>query len=322
MFTLLMEISPLILVALIVILLSLTLLVDVSRFYLSYLLIIPPAIFTYLLTGTLFYTLALILAVIVVKTLYTKRFFLYGALLFSIAVSILLVANHTLVWELFDFSLGYGGVISLLGDRISRVNVRTNDISKGKERKIEVRRDYVQIGGGTVVLVLLAVSSFYSIRIIITVAVIGFYIVGNHYSMEPQSRIGRLIYYFERSGSPLGLGAVWFGMGILFSLGVVDSGKIFSIIIFGSTIGDPLATIVGSGIHSFPLPFNRRKSVAGFLAMLLPTCIVGYILAGYVGLAVAVTGTFAESISIHTLDDNFTVPASMGIISRLIQAIL
>ena len=131
-----------------------------------------------------------------------------------------------------------------------------------------------------------------------------------------------LIYYFERSGSPLGLGAVWFGMGILFSLGVVDSGKIFSIIIFGSTIGDPLATIVGSGIHSFPLPFNRRKSVAGFLAMLLPTCIVGYILAGYVGLAVAVTGTFAESISIHTLDDNFTVPASMGIISRLIQAIL
>ena len=105
-------------------------------------------------------------------------------------------------------------------------------------------------------------------------------------------------------------------------LGVVDSGKIFSIIIFGSTIGDPLATIVGSGIHSFPLPFNRRKSVAGFLAMLLPTCIVGYILAGYVGLAVAVTGTFAESISIHTLDDNFTVPASMGIISRLIQAIL
>lgn len=322
MFTLLMEISPLILVALIVILLSLTLLVDVSRFYLSYLLIIPPAIFTYLLTGTLFYTLALILAVIVVKTLYTKRFFLYGALLFSIAVSIILVANHTLVWELFDFSLGYGGVISLLGDRISRVNVRTNDISKGKERKIEVRRDYVQIVGGTVILVLLAVSSFYSIRIIITVAVLGFYIVGNYYSMEPQSRIGRLIYYFERSGSPLGLGAVWFGMGILFSLGVVDSGKIFSIIIFGSTIGDPLATIVGSGIHSFSLPFNRRKSVAGFLAMLLPTCIVGYILAGYVGLAVAVTGTFAESISIHTLDDNFTVPASMGIISRLIQAIL
>lgn len=317
-----MEISPLILVALIVILLSLTLLVDVSRFYLSYLLIIPPAIFTYLLTGTLFYTLALILAVIVVKTLYTKRFFLYGALLFSIAVSIILVANHTLVWELFDFSLGYGGVISLLGDRISRVNVRTNDISKGKERKIEVRRDYVQIVGGTVILVLLAVSSFYSIRIIITVAVLGFYIVGNYYSMEPQSRIGRLIYYFERSGSPLGLGAVWFGMGILFSLGVVDSGKIFSIIIFGSTIGDPLATIVGSGIHSFSLPFNRRKSVAGFLAMLLPTCIVGYILAGYVGLAVAVTGTFAESISIHTLDDNFTVPASMGIISRLIQAIL
>lgn len=322
MFALLMELSPLVLTALIVILLSLTLLVDISRFYLSYLLIIPPAIFTYLLTGTLFYTLALILAVIVVKTLYTKRFFLYGAFLFSIAISILLLANHTMVWELFDFSLGYGGVISLLGDRMSRINVRTNDISKGKERRIEVRRDYVQIVGGIVILVLLAVSSFYSIRIIITVAVIGFYIVGNYYSMEPQSRIGRLIYYFERSGSPLGLGAVWFGMGILFSLGVVDSGKIFSIIIFGSTIGDPLATIVGSGIHSFPLPFNHRKSVAGFLAMLLPTCMVGYILAGYVGLAVAVTGTFAESISIHTLDDNFSVPASMGIISRLIQAIL
>lgn len=319
---LLIEISPFILAALIAILLFSTLLVDVSRFYISYILIVPPAVVTYLITGTLFFTLVLILAAIIVETLYTKRFFIYGALLFCISIALLLLANHSFDWELFDFSLGYGGVVTLLGDRISRVNVKTNDLAKGKERRIEVRRDYVQIIGGMVILVILAVSSFYYIRIFITIAVIGFYIVGNYYSIEPQTRIGRLIYYFERSGSPLGLGAIWFGMGILFSLGVVDSAKIFAIIVFASTIGDPLATIVGSGVRSFPLPFNRNKSVAGFLAMLIPTCLMGYFLVGYVGLAVAITGAIAESVSVSTLDDNFSVPVSMGIISRIIQAIL
>jgi dolichol kinase len=312
---------PFIVDFLIVILILITVLVDISRFIYSYILIIPPSVFFYFLTGTLFYALVLILAVIVSKYLYSVRFFYYAAALILISVMLFVFKISGSYWMFFDFCLGYGGLVAFLGDKGSLVNIRSNDHSKGKVRQIEMRRDYVQIAGGLLIFTILYFGTFFYLRMYITWAVLFFLMVGNYYSRKSNTRIGSLISYFERPSVPIGLGAIWFGIGILFSLGLVDSGRIFALIIFASTVGDPLATIAGTNIRSPRLFFNHRKSWAGFAAMLLPTCLLGYFLAGFPGLLIGVTGTVAESLSFHTLDDNFSVPATMGIITRIIQAI-
>ena len=312
---------PYIIDFLIVLLVLITVLVDISKFMYSYLLIIPPAVLLYLVTGTLFYALVLILSVIVSKYLYSVRFFYYAAALILISIMLFVFRISGSDWMYFDFCLGYGGLVAFLGDKGSLVNIRSNDHSKGKIRQIEMRRDYVQIAGGLIIFTILYYGTFFYLRMFITWAVLIFLIIGNYYSRKSNTKIGSLISYFERPSVPIGLGAIWFGIGILFSLGLVDSGKIFALIIFASTVGDPLATIVGSNIHSPKLFFNHRKSWAGFAAMLLPTCLLGYFLAGFPGLLIGVTGTVAESLSFHTIDDNFSVPATMGIITRIIQSI-
>ena len=312
---------PFIVDFLLVLVVLLTMLVDISRFYISYLLLIPPAAVIYYFYGTLFYALVLVLSVAAAKYLYSRRLFYYGSALILISIFLFIFNISGPTWMIFDFCIGYGMIVAFLGDKGSLVNVRSNDHSKGAVREIELRRDYVQIVGGLVIFAILYFGSFFYIRLFITWAVLFFIMIGNFYSIHGNTRIGSLISYFERPSVPIGMGAIWFGTGVLFSLGFVSSGKLFALIVFASTVGDPLATLIGSSVKSPKLFYNHKKSWAGMISMLLPTCLLGYFLAGYSGLFIGVAGTLAESLSFHIIDDNFSIPATMGILSRIIQSI-
>lgn len=114
-----------------------------------------------------------------------------------------------------------------------------------------------------------------------------------------------------------GRGAVFYFLGILLALMLFEDKIAYSAIIV-TTVGDSASTMVGLNYGKNKLPYNREKSIegtiAGFIAaflalnLLLPPIYAA--LASFVGL-------LFESLPIP-LDDNITIPLSVGILLTLV----
>ncbi|MEM0159091.1 MAG: dolichol kinase, partial [Thermoplasmataceae archaeon] len=155
-------------------------------------------------------------------------------------------------------------------------------------------------------------------RIVITMLIIPLYVIGNYYAINSSNTIGRTLFYFERPMTPLGLGAIWFSAGLLIAAGTVTTTAMLATVVFISTIGDPLATIVGSNIKSPRLPYNKRKSIAGFSAILISSALFAYFMVGAYGISLGVLSAVLESLSLHPIDDNFLVPTVLSIAARMV----
>lgn len=291
---------------------------DVQRFALSFAVCVPIGSFLYFAYGTTMPLLVMVLSIISAKYLYSRIFFFFAPFILAIGAILIYFGVGTIMWAVFDVSIGIGTALALLSDKQSMKHVSANNVSKGVSRKKEVSRDMVQIAGGITILALLFTMGQTDFRIALSLSVIPLYMFGNYYSLFPDSRIGRTLSFFERPMTPLGLGAIWFAAGIMIAIGLVDSSRMLAIIVFVTTIGDPLATIFGSLIKSPKLPYNRKKSVAGFMGIFIFSGIFGYFLIGYAGVGVALVSAFVESISIHPLDDNFILPVILGAISYVV----
>lgn len=291
---------------------------DFQRFVVSYAVILPVGVFFLLEFNTFMPFLVIILSVISAKYLYSRLFFIFSALLLALSAILIYTGVGNILWIVFDISLGIGTAVALVTDKQSITNVSFNNNSKGVSRKKEVSRDLVQIAAGMVILALLFSIGQIDFRIVISLAVMPLYIFGNYYSLFPDTRIGRTLLFFERPMTPLGLGSIWFAAGILIAIGLVQSLAMLAVIVFVATIGDPIATIFGSLLHSPKLPYNRKKSVAGFLGIFIFTGVFAYFLIGDIGIGIALISAFLESISIHPLDDNFILPVILGAISYVI----
>ena len=136
-------------------------------------------------------------------------------------------------------------------------------------------------------------------------------------SLFPENRLARLTHSLERPSTPLGVGAIWFAAGTLIALGLVHSTDVLAVILFAVTIGDPTATMIGSRLGSHKLPFNHKKSLAGFLGILSFSSAFGYLLLGIDGIVLGVVSALVESLSYYPLDDNFMIPVVMGIVAFL-----
>lgn len=297
---------------------ALTLYRDAQRFALSYALLVPLGAFFFLEFGTTMPVIVMTLAIISAKYLYSRVFFYYAPVIFGIGAALIFLEVPSTIWAIFDVSIGIGTSMGLFSDRQSLKHISANNNSKGANRNTEVSRDFVQIGGGIIIMALLFGMSQSDFRITLSLAVIPLYLFGNYYSLFPSSRIGKTLSFFERPMTPLGLGAIWFAAGILIAIGVVNSTPMLAIIVFVTTIGDPLATIFGSMVKSPKLPYNHKKSIAGFLGIFVFSGIFGYVLIGYPGIGVALVSAFVESVSVHPLDDNFVLPVILGAISYVV----
>lgn len=301
-----------------IVLSAFTLYRDPQRFAMSYAILVPFCAFFYLAFGTAMPAVVMVISVISAKYLYSRIFFYFAPLLFIIGGTLIFVDAGNIIWAIFDLSIGLGTSIGLLTDKQSMGNVSANDKSKGISKTKEVDRDLLQIASGIVILAILYGMGQNDFRITLSLAVVPIYIIGNYYSLFPSSKIGKTLSFFERPMTPLGLGAIWFAAGILIALGVVESTPLLAIIVFTTTIGDPLATIFGSVIQSPKLPYNHKKSIAGFLGIFLFSGAFGFIVIGYMGIGIALLAAFVESLSFHPLDDNFILPVVLGAISAVV----
>ncbi|MEM0156962.1 MAG: hypothetical protein QXN26_02720 [Thermoplasmataceae archaeon] len=289
-----------------------------GKFWIAYLVGLAFSTAVFLLFNNFMPAIVFVIAVISARMLYTRRFFLVMPLLLIIGVTLYAMRVQTIDWELFDIAVGLGTAASLLSDRESLHYAAENDRSKGNDKRREITRDIVQIGAGIAMILLVLIMGEKHGRIAITMAVFPFYIIGNYYALFPVGSIAKTLFSLERESSPLGMGAIWFAAGILIAMGIVHSTPILAVIIFVTTIGDPMATLFGIKIHSPRIPYNRRKSVAGFMAIFLFSGIFGYFMIGFAGLGIAFVSAVVESMAYYPFDDNFILPVVLGAIGSVI----
>lgn len=301
-----------------IILSLLTLLKWPGRFWIAYLVGLLFSIPVFLLFHTFMPAIVFVIAVISARVLYTRRFFFVMPFLLIIGGVLYALRVQALDWELFDIAVGLGTAVSLLSDKKSLHYAADNDRSKGNDKHREITRDIVQIGAGVAMILLVLTMGEGHGRIAITMAVFPFYIIGNYYALFPSSTIAKTLFSLERESSPLGMGAIWFAAGMLIALGMVDSTHVLAVIIFATTIGDSMATLFGIRIRSPRIPYNRRKSVAGFMAIFAFSGIFGYFMIGYAGLGIGVISAVVESVAYYPFDDNFILPVILGAVGSII----
>ncbi len=82
-----------------------------------------------------------------------------------------------------------------------------------------------------------------------------------------------------------------------------------------SSLGDAAAAIIGKAIGGPRIPYNKRKTVAGSIAMFLVS-VASCLAAGvqlYPGLLVSSISTIAESLTRISVNDEITVPVIAGV---------
>ncbi len=296
----------------------LTLLKWPGKFWIAYLVGLAFSTVVFLTFNTFMPAIVFVIAVISARALYTRRFFFVMPLLLIIGITLFAMRVQAIDWELFDIAVGLGTAVSLLSDRKSLHYAADNDRSKGRDKRREIARDTVQIGAGIAMILLVLIMGEKHGRIAITMAVFPFYIIGNYYALFPGSSIAKTLFSLERESSPLGMGAIWFAAGILIAMGIVHSTPILAVIIFATTIGDPMATLFGIKINSPRIPYNRRKSVAGFMAIFFFSGIFGFFMIGFSGLGIGLVSAVVESMAYYPFDDNFILPVVLGAIGSVI----
>ncbi len=289
-----------------------------KRFWMSYLVGLAFSAPVFLLFHTFMPAIVFVIAVISARVLYTRRFFFVMPLLLIIGGILYALRVQAVDWELFDIAVGLGTAVSLLTDRKGLHYAADNDRSKGSDKHREIIRDLVQIGAGIVMILLVLIMGEGHGRIAITMAVFPFYIIGNYYALFPASTIAKTLFSLERKSSPLGMGAIWFAAGMLIAMGIVDSTHVLAVIIFATTIGDPMATLFGIKIRSPRIPYNRRKSVSGFMAIFVFSGIFGYFMIGFAGLGIGIISAVVESMAYYPFDDNFILPVILGAVGSII----
>ena len=289
-----------------------------KRFWMAYLVGLAFSTPVFLLFHTFMPAIVFVIAVISARVLYTRRFFFVMPLLLIIGGILYALRVQAVDWELFDIAVGLGTAVSLLTDRKGLHYAADNDRSKGSDKHREIIRDLVQIGAGIVMILLVLIMGEGHGRIAITMAVFPFYIIGNYYALFPASTIAKTLFSLERKSSPLGMGAIWFAAGMLIAMGIVDSTHVLAVIIFATTIGDPMATLFGIKIRSPRIPYNRRKSVSGFMAIFVFSGIFGYFMIGFAGLGIGIISAVVESMAYYPFDDNFILPVILGAVGSII----
>ncbi len=269
------------------------------------------------LSGT-FYILPIYLISLMVSTyLYTVFFYFPFAVDFILIVTAIF-GNFVPVRYVFA-AISISILLSMFLDKNMKKYDLMNNEKKGKDIKRETYRDYFQISTGVITILIFFLDGING-RVLILLAVLLIYLAGNILYLNNKNRLADIVYRMEREDTKLGLGSMYLAAGFLLVLAFTRSLQLIYISAFMIMIGDSLATIIGMKIRSRKLFYNRKKSIAGFLAMLIPSFIFGIFFFIYFYSAIyALGGTFAESISNKVADDNITIPVSIVVLHLIIS---
>ncbi len=256
-----------------------------------------------------------LLSLVSAAYMYSQSFF--SAYLAEIAIVLFAGYQYQTpgVWIAIDVSISTAIILTMIFDERLKAFTHTNDSGRGKVKKKEVNRDYLQSIVGVLILVVLYLNYVDNTRIIITLSVLGLYAFGNYFYLHRKNIIGDFLWSFERDDTPLGIGSIWFAAGVLLAFAIINSLDVMYIVLFVLVIGDSAATIVGVSFKTPPLFFNKRKSVGGFLALFGLSAIFGFFVLGYVGIVFALVGAVVESATRYPLDDNYIIPLALTALS-------
>ncbi|WP_337860483.1 hypothetical protein [Ferroplasma sp.] len=290
-----------------------------EAFALKILASIPVMLGLVYFSGSFFVLPIYLFSIIVSTELYTVFFY------FPFAIDVILIVLsifEKFVPVRFIFaSISIAILLSMFLDKNMRKYDIINNEKKGKDIKRETYRDYFQISTGIITIGIFLFDGIRG-RMLILLAVLLIYLAGNILYLNNKNRIADLVYMMEREDTKLGLGSMYLAAGFLLVLAFTRSLPLIYISAFMIMIGDSLATILGMKIRSKKLFYNKKKSIAGFLAMLIPSFAFGMFFYIYLYSAVyALGGTFAESISNKIADDNITIPVSIVILHLIISMV-
>ena len=187
-----------------------------------------------------------------------------------------------------------------------------------QNKKIEIRRDIFQIAAGVLIIACFFVFSIFAAQVITAALVLIGIVFSNFAARGSRSRIAVALRSLERSGAHFGSGAMWLALGTLVAISFTSNIRYIVPILIAIFFCDSTATIVGINFGRHKLPYNKKKSIEGFLAYFIIMALASYALLGAIALLLAIIAAFVESAPLH-IDDNFDVPIVLLIALLLIK---
>ncbi|MGC8514684.1 MAG: hypothetical protein ACP5OC_00930 [Thermoplasmata archaeon] len=271
------------------------------------------------INSDIFAGVSAMLTVLLINSIYTRRYYIF---LVAIFLDIAGLAYFDLPqYDSLLLAISVAAIIAVAFSRRLKTGVLENELRKGKHPSVERNRDLFQLMTGILVLILLYSFSREMSFFIILLAGFGLLTLGNIALMSGPGKLTGFFYSMERPNVTLGIGPIMIAGGTLFAMSLITNGPLLVVIVFTVIIGDALASLVGIRYPLRALPYNRRKSLGGLLAMLLSSLIFAVFATGlspwYVFLF-PVIGSVVESVTLSPLDDNLTVPFSLVVLAAFL----
>ncbi len=271
------------------------------------------------INSDIFAAVSAMLTVLLINSIYTKRYYVFLVALFLDIAG--LVYFDLSQYNSLLLAISVAAIIAVAFSRRLKTGVLENELRKGKHPNVERNRDLFQLMAGILVLSMLLLFSREISFFIILLAGLGLLTLGNIALMSGSEKLTGFFYSMERPNVTLGIGPIMIAGGTLFAMSLITNGPLLAVIVFTVIIGDALASLVGIRYPLRSLPYNRKKSLGGLLAMLLSSLLFAVLVTGlspwYIFLF-PVVGSIVESVTLSPLDDNLTVPFSLIVLAAFL----
>ncbi len=186
---------------------------------------------------------------------------------------------------------------------------------KTDNRETERKRDIFHVAVGIVIvaafILLNTAKAYYLLMLLILLG----YLLRSFVLASNGNAVARYFLGLEREGAAFGSGAVWLALGSLLALSFISPVALLIPVLAAIFIADPLATIVGINMGGYKLPYNRHKTISGFLTYFAVVFAFAFVFAMQLSILIAIVAAAVESIQ-SRIDDNFGVPLFLAIILK------
>ena len=199
-----------------------------------------------------------------------------------------------------------GTLVGFFPEYLKRSTTRARN-----NKKVEVKRDYVQIAFGIIIIAAFGLGGALGFPAAFALILLGYSV--NAFALgRPKSAVTGFLGSFERDADFYGSGAMFLAIGTMLVIGIVTDLRFVEFAMVVLFFSDSAATIFGIKFGGAKLYYNKGKTVAGTLAFVLVSCIFGYGLLGYVGIALGIALGIAESLKLRHVDDNILLSVLLG----------
>ena len=271
------------------------------------------------INSDIFAAVSAMLTALLINSIYTRRYYIFLVALFLDIAGLAIFDLPQ--YDSLLLAISVAAIIAIAFSRRLKTGVIENELRKGKHPNVERNRDLFQLMTGILVLVLLYSFSREISFFIILLAGFGLLTLGNIALMSGSRKLTGFFYSMERPNVTLGIGPIMIAGGTLFAMSLITDEPLLVVIVFTVIIGDALASLVGIRFPVKVLPYNRRKSLGGLLAMLMSSLIFAIFATGFSPWYIflfPVVGSVVESVTLPPLDDNLTVPFSLVVLAAFL----